>query len=65
MSAELDARRVAAAAVLADFAAEADGQPSGPFGGTDWPAWAYRLAAELGSVLGQLDAEQPRPGGVA
>jgi len=58
MSAELDARRVAAAAVLADFAAEDAKAGHGPFGGTDWAAWAYRLAAELGSVLGQLDAEQ-------
>ena len=58
MSAELDARRVAAAAVLADFAAEDAKAAHGPFGGTDWAAWAFRLAAELGSVLGQLDAGQ-------
>jgi hypothetical protein len=50
MSAEMAARRTAAAAALADFRRESDAF------GVDG-ALVYRLAAELGSVLDQLEAE--------
>jgi hypothetical protein len=57
MSAELDARRVAAAAVLADFDRWEHGDVFSVDGAGDWPAWAERLAAHLRSLLEQLDAD--------
>jgi len=60
VSAELAARRTAAAAVLADFRREAwdfieDDTFSAPQ--PDYTAWAFRLAEELASVLCRLDDE--------
>ena len=54
MSAELDARRIAAAAVLGDFAAWARGEtvPGA------WQVWALRLATEVRSLLEHLDTDQ-------
>jgi hypothetical protein len=53
VSAELEARRTAAAAALADFRAAAlNGLRPG-----DFEQWALRLATELRSVLEQLDAD--------
>jgi hypothetical protein len=51
--AEMAARRTAAAAVVADFRAELARHPlSRPPDGS----WAFRLAEEVGSLLGQPDA---------
>jgi hypothetical protein len=58
----MQARRTAAAAVLADFSREENGSLS--FGGAseqEWLAWAQRLAAELGSLLEQLSEEPQQP----
>lgn len=53
MSAEMAARRTAAAAVLADFRSAAlDGLQAGAF-----EQWALRLATELRSLLEQLDTD--------
>jgi hypothetical protein len=58
-SAELRARRVAAAAVEADFARACGEHVYGqPF---DWGMWAGRLSTELRSLLDQLAAEQAAP----
>jgi hypothetical protein len=60
MSAELAARRTAAAAVLTDYGKWAYGEiVTG-----DWQSWTIRLAVELRSLLEQLDAE-PEPGKLA
>ncbi len=62
MSAELAARRTAAAAVLADFRHESDACIDDPALSTaqpDYTKWAYRLAAELASLLRRLDDEGP------
>jgi hypothetical protein len=50
VSADLLARRIAAAAVLSDFRAAALDRPDTP----DYVAWALRLAAELESVCNGL-----------
>jgi hypothetical protein len=58
MSAELTARRTAAAAVLADYRRE-----SGGLDMTGRALWAERLASVLGLVLdelGRTDAEEDR-----
>lgn len=53
MSAEMAARRTAAAAVLTDFRSAAlDGLQAGAF-----EQWALRLATELRSLLEQLDLD--------
>jgi hypothetical protein len=60
VSAELAARRTAAAAVLADFRREADkyiGDPTRTVPRPDYSMWAYRLASELMSVLQRLETE--------
>ncbi len=59
MSAEMEARRTAAAAVLTDFHQTVDayldeGKPHPVYG-----ALAGRLAVELGALLDQLDRETP------
>ena len=59
MSAELAARRTAAAAVLADFGRYASGEVFSANGIADWQTAALRLAAELRSVLDQLGSETP------
>ena len=62
VSAELAARRTAAAAVLADFRREEVGSLS--FGGPsahDWLALAQRLAWALGDVLSELDRTEQGP----
>jgi hypothetical protein len=64
MSAELAARRTAAAAVLGDYQREVRTFVSDDTGTAPEPdaiAWAGRLAAELRSLLEQLDAENPEP----
>jgi hypothetical protein len=53
-SAGMAARRAAAAAVLADFQRWGDGE----IVAGDWRSWADRLAAELRSLLGQMDRDQ-------
>lgn len=61
MTAELEARRTAATAVLADFKAAVDDFVRGT-SGDEPPAyvdWAFRLSSELQSLLGCTD-----PGGV-
>ena len=59
MSAELAARRTAAAAVLADFKRETDKyiDTSGTVPRPDMGMWAWRLSSELASVLQRLEAE--------
>ena len=57
--AELRARRTAAAAALADFGRYSSGEAIAAGGIFDWQTAALRLAAELQSLLGQLDAEPP------
>jgi hypothetical protein len=57
VSAELDARRVAAAAVLADFDRWEHGVVISVDGAGDWPAWAERLAAHMRHVLDQIQAD--------
>jgi hypothetical protein len=54
VSAELEARRTAARAALADYyrAVDAEAQPNGP--AVPWALWAGRLAAALGSVLAMV-----------
>ncbi len=54
MSAELAARRTAAAAVLADYRREV---ATAPLSRPPGRHWMLRLAAELESVLGALDSE--------
>ena len=58
MSAELDARRTAAAAVAADFTRETDAYIDADGPRPDFAAWAWRLLSELRLILAQLDAEQ-------
>jgi hypothetical protein len=64
VSAELAARRTAAAALVADFRRWAAGElVSG-----DWQSWSLRLASALGDVLAELSrtalpAAKPEPGG--
>jgi hypothetical protein len=58
MSAELEARRIAAAAVLADFNKLPQDREHDRL---IIAAWAARLAAELGSLLEQLGHETPGP----
>jgi hypothetical protein len=64
VTAELEARRTSAAAVLADFdrvsGAYLD-DPSGQAPRPDYGALAYRLRTELGSLLEQLTQEPERP----
>jgi hypothetical protein len=60
VSAELAARRTAAAAVLADFKSAADAlidDDTLTMPRQDYSMWAWRLASELGSVLDRLNAE--------
>jgi hypothetical protein len=59
VSAEMAARRTAAAAALGDFNSESSAFTDNPGTALEpaWSVWALRLAAELGSVLRQLDAE--------
>ena len=59
MSAELAARRTAAAAALADFRREMDKyiDSKGAVPRPDMSTWAWRLSSELGSVLQRLDVE--------
>jgi hypothetical protein len=60
MSAEMAARRTAAAAVAADFhTAMVAFQRSGPM--PDYQLWAHRLETELRSLLAQLEDEKPHP----
>jgi hypothetical protein len=54
VSAELATRRTAAAAALNDFSRWADGE----IVGGDWRSWADRLAAQLRSLLEQLELDQ-------
>lgn len=61
MSAELAARRTAAAAVAADFKRETDGYLDAGGPRPDFDLWAWRLHTELGLVLDHLDAETPDP----
>ena len=58
VSAELAARRTAAAAVVADY--EAALKATNDARRIHWADWASRMAAELRSVLAQLDAEQAK-----
>jgi hypothetical protein len=60
VSAELAARRTAAAAVLGDFRRETDkyiDDTARTIPRPDMGMWAWRLASELGSVLQRLEAE--------
>ena len=68
MSAELAARRTAAAAVLADFKRETDKFIDDPARATPRPdmgTWAWRLSSELRSVLQRLDDEDGEQGPAA
>ena len=61
MSAELAARRTAAAAVLGDFRRAADefiNDITRKVPQPDYSLWAFRLASELTSVLQRIDAAQ-------
>jgi hypothetical protein len=64
VSAELAARRTAAAAVLGDFKRETDKyiDTNGTVPRPDMGMWAWRLAAELDSVLQRLEGEAGEPG---
>jgi hypothetical protein len=60
VSAEVSARRTAAAAVLADFRRAADeyiDEAKRTVPRPDYSMWAWRLSSELTSVLQQLEAE--------
>jgi len=59
MSADLDARRVAAAAAAADFEREFDAYLGGA-AQPDYVAVAFRLCTELRSVLGALEEGEIR-----
>lgn len=62
MTAELQARRTAAAAVAADFEREMrefTGDDSLTLPTPDYMFWANRLCLHLHLVLDQLDAEDP------
>jgi hypothetical protein len=59
VSAELAARRTAAAAVAADFTREADAYLDDDGRRPDFDSWAWRLHTELRLVLDRLDAETP------
>ena len=63
MSAELSARRTAAAAVLADYerAVEDHRLGIGPSDAATFAEWSGRLSYHVGSLLGQLDTETPGP----
>lgn len=64
MNAELAARMTSARAVLMDFRREDDAFVADDSYQTpvpDYGRWASRLAAELHSVLTQLDVEKPDP----
>jgi hypothetical protein len=56
-SAELAARNIAAEAVVADFASAGNMFITGDQPEPQWQDWAWRLAGELRSLIGQLDAE--------
>ena len=60
MSAELAARRTAAAAALGDFRRAADAfidDPTRTVPRPDYSLWAFRLASELLSILQRLETE--------
>jgi hypothetical protein len=60
VSAELAARRTAAAAALGDFRRAADkfiDDPTRTVPRPDYSMWAWRLSSELGSVLQRLEDE--------
>lgn len=62
MSAELNARRTAAVAVVADFRRESDAfiaDASKTLPKPEYSSWAFRLSAELASLLSWLDDEPP------
>jgi hypothetical protein len=59
VSAELSARRTAAAAVTADFRHEADRYIDAGGPRPDFSAWAWRLHTELRLVLDRLEDEKP------
>jgi hypothetical protein len=59
MSAEMEARRTAAAAVLADFRQAVDAYLDEGKPRPDYGVLAGRLAVELGALLDQLDRETP------
>jgi hypothetical protein len=61
VSAELAARRTAAATVLGAFRSWERGDMPLTGQAWDWRYWTLRLAAELRSLLGQLDPEQAPP----
>jgi hypothetical protein len=67
VSAELSARRTAAAAVLADFKRETDRyiDTNGTVPRPDMGMWAWRLSSELRSVLQRLDDEAGEPSAAA
>ena len=68
MSAELAARRTAAAAVLADFKRATDAYLDDPVKAAprpDYSMWAWRLSSELRSVLQRLDDEDGEQGPAA
>jgi len=69
VSAELAARRTAAAAVLADFKRATDAYLDDPVKAAprpDYSMWAWRLSSELRSVLQRLDDEAaPLPAAAA
>jgi hypothetical protein len=62
MSAELAARITAAAAVAADFDREVDAYLSRPPGtaAPDYSRWAFRMRAEVRSLLDQLAREDAK-----
>lgn len=55
MSAELEARRTSAAAVLADFKRETDAYIAGSDPRPDFDSWAWRLYTELGLMVAGSD----------
>jgi hypothetical protein len=61
VSAELAARRTAAAAVVADFKRETDAFIGGSATMPDYSAWAWRLYTELRLVLDELANEVAAP----
>ena len=60
MSADLDARRISAAAAAADFEREFDAYLGGAAEEPDYVAVAFRLCTELRSVLGALEEGEIR-----
>jgi hypothetical protein len=61
VSAELAARRTAAAAVADDFKRETDAYIDAGGPRPDFGSWAWRLHTELRLVLDRLDAGEPGP----